>query len=539
MLKCDIPGFEIKEKLGSGGMGSVYKALQTSLNRNVAIKLLERESASEEFIKRFEREAKVLAKLSHNHIVSCYDAGITDTHLYIIMEYLSGGTLDGYIKEHGALSEEVALKVIIAIARGLSHALSNDIIHRDIKCENILLSYSLEEGLSPDFPYVVKISDLGLGCHHFHVKDQIKLTVQGTFWGTPAVMAPEQFFGSPQLDQSIDIYSLGCLLYQVLTGLTPFRGEGAAKAIVGRKLEDAYLEKELQRNNDFTPGIGKLITKMTKPEVKERASCYGEVTGKAEILIQSKAFSKKKNNLGRYLMASLIVTILLLLSIFLYLSSATTKPEHTESKIAPVISKENPSQKTKKVEHIESKLGSITPKEKLTQKNIKISDKAVELINLKYSERLKGWKRKGNFWLVDDEGDGIIGRGKGKIELEHKLEYQYGKLIIQLNSADAQFFGFHLKGKQGEKLLDFIINNLDGNKFCIIKARDKNHSLNINDSPKLTVTLLWLPNRVELLIQDKKIDLPLMEITPSILSLFTKEGSTIFEKIQFYPGIEN
>jgi serine/threonine protein kinase len=539
MLECDIPGFEIKEKLGSGGMGSVYKALQTSLNRNVAIKILERESASEEFIKRFEREAKVLAKLSHNHIVSCYDAGITDTHLYIIMEYLSGGTLDGYLKEHGALSEEVALKVVIAIARGLSHALSNDIIHRDIKCENILLSHSLEEGISPDFPYVVKISDLGLGCHHFHVKDQIKLTVQGTFWGTPAVMAPEQFFGNSQIDQSIDIYSLGCLLYQVLTALTPFREEGAAKAIVGRKLKDGYLEKELQRNNDFSPGIGKLITKMTKPEVKERASCYGEVTGKAEILIQSKAFSKRKNSLSRYLMASLIVTILLLLSIFFYLPSATAKSEHAESGIEPTTSKENPPQETQKAEHIESKLGSITPKEEPTQKNIKISDKAIELINLKYSDRLKGWERQGNFWLVDDEGDGIIGRGKGKIELKHKLKYQYGKLIIQLNSADAQFFGFHLKGKQGEKLLDFIINNLDGNKFCIIKAKDKNHSLDINDSPELTVTLLWLPNKVELLIQDEKIDLPLMETMPSILSLFTKEGSTIFEKIQFYPGIEN
>jgi serine/threonine-protein kinase len=212
--KFQIPGYQMLQKLGKGSMGIVYKAKQMSVDRIVAIKiLLDPLAQNKEFIKRFEREAMIAAKLAHNNVVNAIDAGQIDGHYYFVMEYVEGPTIKDYLDKNKTFDEKEALRITLAVAEALKHAAQRGLIHRDIKPENVILTKEGE----------VKLADLGLA----RLTDDEKwgLSEAGMAIGTPYYISPEQVRGQTNIDIRADIYSLGATLYHMVTGMVPYGGE--------------------------------------------------------------------------------------------------------------------------------------------------------------------------------------------------------------------------------------------------------------------------------------------------------------------------
>lgn len=211
--------FEIKEEIGKGGMGQVYKARQISLDRDVAIKILPSNLGEvEEFRERFDVEAKAVASLMHENILQMYSKGVTDDGIhYFAMELVDGEDLADKIKRGVTFSEAEAIDIAIQVCRGLEAAWKNNIIHRDIKPSNIMVT---KNG-------TVKIADFGLAKSLDATK---KLTQTNMYMGTVAYTSPEQGEGKP-LDHRTDIYSLGIVLYQLLTGSVPFKADTPSSVI--------------------------------------------------------------------------------------------------------------------------------------------------------------------------------------------------------------------------------------------------------------------------------------------------------------------
>jgi serine/threonine protein kinase len=210
-LNAQLDAYEVLSLIGRGGMGAVYRARQRSLDRLVAIKVLPQEAgADENFATRFQNEARLLARLQHPNIVAVHDSGATaDGHLFLVMELVEGGDLAQMIRA-GRLSPLQSLDIVARVCDALQYAHQRGIIHRDIKPSNILLS---ADG-------VVKVADFGLAKLHEDGDPASAPTLTGTVMGTPEYMAPEQRLGGA-VDQRADIYSLGVLIYEMLTGQVP------------------------------------------------------------------------------------------------------------------------------------------------------------------------------------------------------------------------------------------------------------------------------------------------------------------------------
>jgi len=206
-----FPNYKVIDVLGRGGMGAVYKAVQTALDRVVAIKLLPLEiSIDRDFADRFVREARTMAKLNHPNIVSVFDFGTTtEGHLYFVMEFVEGTTLHHLIKSTG-LKPSQALELIVSICEALQYAHVEGVVHRDIKPANVLV----------DTKGRVKVADFGLARMDTPSSEQWGQTMTGMVLGTPDYMAPEQKSGS-RVDHRADIYSLGVMLYEMLCGQVP------------------------------------------------------------------------------------------------------------------------------------------------------------------------------------------------------------------------------------------------------------------------------------------------------------------------------
>jgi serine/threonine-protein kinase len=203
--------YRLLELIGEGGMALVYKAECSLLCRNVAIKILRPQFASDaEFVERFRREARSAASLSHPNVVSIYDVGQEEGLDYIVMEYVPGRTLKDIIKQEAPLSVERSLNITRQIAEGLNHAHHRSIIHRDIKPHNILVT--------PDGR--IKVTDFGIA----RAVSAGSLTQAGEVMGSVQYLSPEQAKGGTVGPQS-DLYSLGCVLYELLTGMVPFKGD--------------------------------------------------------------------------------------------------------------------------------------------------------------------------------------------------------------------------------------------------------------------------------------------------------------------------
>jgi serine/threonine-protein kinase len=203
--------YRLEARIGAGGMSTVYRALDETLQRQVAIKLLNREVASDsDQLERFRREARAVAQLSHPHVVGVIDAGEDESRPYIVFEYVEGETLKERIRRVGRLPIAEAVAYAIEIARALGAAHARHIVHRDVKPQNVLID---EEGSA-------KVTDFGIA----RTLDEEGLTADGRVLGTTDYVSPEQALGQPVTGQS-DLYSLGVVLYEMLTGEVPFKGE--------------------------------------------------------------------------------------------------------------------------------------------------------------------------------------------------------------------------------------------------------------------------------------------------------------------------
>jgi len=212
--------YEIISVLGAGGMSVVYKARHRLMDRIVAIKLLHDDS-DKVTIERFKHEAKASSSLKHQNIISIYDFGIVGDQAYLVMDCLDGKNLSEVLEEVGHLALDRAVNIFRQTCLGLEHAHKNGILHRDLKPSNLVLIKG-EDGSE-----LVKIVDFGIAKVLPHAaKEQTRLTQTGDIFGSPLYMSPEQCQAKP-MDNRSDIYSLGCLMYESLTGVAPLRGETA------------------------------------------------------------------------------------------------------------------------------------------------------------------------------------------------------------------------------------------------------------------------------------------------------------------------
>src|SRR6266571_1331591 len=203
--------YEIEELVGTGGMSSVYRAHDTLLERYVALKILhEQYTSDDEFVERFKREARAVAQLSHPNIVAVIDRGEDEGRQYIVFEYIDGENLKEYVVRKGRLEVQDALEITLEVARGLAFAHEQGLVHRDVKPQNVLLN---GDGRA-------KVTDFGIA----RSLDVDSVTLTGTVLGTSDYIAPEQASGQP-VDTQTDVYSLGVVLYELVAGDVPFRGD--------------------------------------------------------------------------------------------------------------------------------------------------------------------------------------------------------------------------------------------------------------------------------------------------------------------------
>lgn len=205
--------YELVESLGQGGMAEVYKAHQPGLDRFVAIKVMHRHLASSpDFVSRFKREAKSIGQLQHAHIMHVIDFDVENDSYYMVMDYIQGDTLRDYLAQKGALPVNEALAIMVQLVDAVDYAHRQGMIHRDIKPANVMFR--------DDTYSQVILTDFGMARLH----DDASLTLSGTLIGTPAYMSPEAINGA-QVDGRTDIYSLGIVLYEMVTGRTPYTGD--------------------------------------------------------------------------------------------------------------------------------------------------------------------------------------------------------------------------------------------------------------------------------------------------------------------------
>ena len=220
----EFVGYTIMEPLGQGGMGMVYKANQVRLDRMVAIKMLNKALVdNDEFIKRFQREARSMAQLHHPHIVSVIDFGEHDGIWYMVVEFVDGTNLSKMIREQLMVPAQDVLPVVIQCLSGLDYVARSGVVHRDIKPDNILI----------DKEKVAKLADFGLA-KDFSKEEETDLTAAGSAMGTPSYMSPEQCMGRP-LDVRSDIYALGVTAYYALTGEKPFVGQSSFEIMMKQR----------------------------------------------------------------------------------------------------------------------------------------------------------------------------------------------------------------------------------------------------------------------------------------------------------------
>jgi eukaryotic-like serine/threonine-protein kinase len=257
--KFQISGYQVISKIGKGSMGVVYKAKQMSVDRVVAIKiLLDTLAQNKEFIKRFEREAKIAAKLAHNNVVNAIDAGEVDGHYYFVMEYVEGVTIKDVLEKNKVFEEKESLRIVLAVADALKHAHGRGLIHRDVKPENVILTRGGD----------VKLADLGLA----RLTDDEKwgLAEAGMAIGTPYYISPEQVRGQTDIDIRADIYSLGATLYHMVTGRVPYGGETPADVMRKHVDPKVALVPPDHLNMSLSGGLGMVIETMMAKNREQR-----------------------------------------------------------------------------------------------------------------------------------------------------------------------------------------------------------------------------------------------------------------------------
>ena len=266
--------YQIIKTLGEGGMANVYLAHDTILDRNVAVKVLRGDLANDEkFVRRFQREALSASSLSHPNIVEMYDVGEDDGQYYIVMEYVDGKTLKQVLKSRGHLSITEVVDIMLQLTDGMAHAHDAYIIHRDIKPQNIMI---LSNGM-------IKITDFGVAT----ALNSTQLTQTNSVMGTVHYLPPEQAQGKGSTIKS-DIYSMGIMMYELLTGLVPYKGDNAVEIALKHLKEP--LPSVRKSNPSIPQSIENVIIKATAKNPKNR---YADARAMHEDLLTALDESRK------------------------------------------------------------------------------------------------------------------------------------------------------------------------------------------------------------------------------------------------------
>lgn len=269
-----IGDFILKEKLGSGGMGEVWLAEQLSMQRDVALKILSPSLAGDnDFCVRFQHEARNSGRLLHPNIVTAFYAGIEDELHYLAMSYVEGIPLELEIEARGVIPEDQALRIVRDIAGALNYGwIKFGLIHRDIKPSNIMLC---RDGSA-------KLLDLGISKSMLEGDSATTLTKSGVFVGTPYYVSPEQVRNVPDIDCRADIYSLGAVLYHMLSGMVPYEAT-TPMGVVAMHLSEPLPDIRRSRS-ELSSGVVALIRKMMAKNRDERHESWQEVMGELERL---------------------------------------------------------------------------------------------------------------------------------------------------------------------------------------------------------------------------------------------------------------
>jgi RIO-like serine/threonine protein kinase len=266
----ELGSTRIVGEIGSGGMATVYKAYQPMLDRYVAVKVLSRDVQREGFLPRFRREAQAVAKLDHPNILSIYDFGQEEDLAYIVMRYVPSGTLANLIPPKGLPLDE-AVDIAIQIGDALHYAHQQDIVHRDVKPSNILIGPD-GRPLLTDFGLVKSLKTPG------------QLTEPGSMMGTAAYAAPEQFGVEKEVDARSDVYALGIVLYEMVTGRLPFDAE----EVVTKKLKEKPPPSPRRFRPDLPEEVEKVILKAIAPQLEDRYQSALEMNDALRSLTESK-----------------------------------------------------------------------------------------------------------------------------------------------------------------------------------------------------------------------------------------------------------
>lgn len=281
--------YRILSKIGQGGMGVVYQVEQVFLNKILALKTLETAGNSETAVRRFQIEARTAFAIDHPNLISVHDFGLLENKIpFLVMDYIQGVTLAERLSQDGTLEFAEALPLFVRICFGLSYAHSKGVIHRDIKPSNIMLVDEFEN--SPDDR--VRIVDFGIAKFTQTETSQIQaLTRTGEVFGSPLYMSPEQCMGNT-VDQRADIYSLGCVFFETLTGTPPFVGANALSTMMQHLGEKPPTLKEASMGRDFPSELEQIVAKMLAKNVAERYQNMAHVTADLGLIIQRLGVSK-------------------------------------------------------------------------------------------------------------------------------------------------------------------------------------------------------------------------------------------------------
>ena len=270
--------YQIIRTIGEGGMANVYLAYDTILEREVAVKVLRGDLANDEkFVKRFQREAKAASSLNHPNIVEMYDVGEDDGNYFIVMEYVNGKTLKSLIKRRGALSLSETIDIMLQLTSGIAVAHDSYIIHRDLKPQNVMI---LEDGR-------VKITDFGIAV----ALNSMELTQTNSVMGSVHYLPPEQANGNGATVKS-DIYSLGILMYELLTGKLPFKGDNAVEIAIKQMKEK--LPSITAQNPSIPQSVENVVLKACAKNPENRYDSVKEMHDDLKTVLSESRKNEKK-----------------------------------------------------------------------------------------------------------------------------------------------------------------------------------------------------------------------------------------------------
>lgn len=306
--------YEILELVGKGGMANVYKAKCTMLNRFVAIKVLKDEfSQDQDFIKKFNIESQASAGLSHTNIVSVYDVGTQENIHYIVMEYVEGVTLKKYLDDNGALPVDEAIDFSIQIVSALNHAHRKGIVHRDIKPQNIIVTKDKQ----------LKVTDFGIA----RAVSSYTMKIDDTAIGTAHYCSPEQATGR-YTDEKSDLYSLGIVMYEMLTGKLPFESDSSVSVAIKHIQEEPVKPREIMPT--IPEDVEAVVLKAMKKDQSERFKTASEMLIELNYINNGVKIHREKQDISDQLDSKFETKVIDIKGVKKAQTQKVTKPEKKE-----------------------------------------------------------------------------------------------------------------------------------------------------------------------------------------------------------------